>query len=235
MAKKKSKKSRSNKGASAGEASSQVSNVSSASVSSAAAAGAAASSAGAPAARAPSRAKTTAAVRGNRRKKQQRTNVAIIAGVATVVIVAIVLQVVRQMNLPGERFASQGNVHLVSLSSPHVPYNSNPPTSGPHMPSLAGWGSYTEPVEEEYLIHNMEDAGVILWYEMGTPEENEEHVAALEEVSSGYERIVIAPREELGSTYALTAWTRMQRFDGIDEDAMVKFIEAYEGIDHHPR
>src|SRR5690606_19237539 len=149
--------------------------------------------------------------------------------------VAIVLQVVRQINLPGESFASQGNVHLVSLSSPHVPYNSNPPTSGPHMPSLAGWGSYTEAPEDEYLVHNMEDAGVVLWYEKGTPEENEAHIAALEEISSDWRRIVITPREDLGSTYALTAWTRLQRFDEIDEDGMRKFINAYVGIDHHPR
>ncbi|HZJ09185.1 MAG TPA: DUF3105 domain-containing protein [Trueperaceae bacterium] len=174
-------------------------------------------------------------MRGSRRKRQQRTKVAIIAGIVTVVVVAIAVQVVRELNRPGERFASQGNVHLVSLASPHVPYNSNPPTSGPHMPSVAGWGSYTEPVEDEYLVHNLEDAGIVLWYELGTPEENDARVAALEEVSRGYDRIVIAPRDDLGSQYVVTAWTRLQRFDEIDAEAMVKFIEAYEGIDHHPR
>lgn len=103
------------------------------------------------------------------------------------------------------------------------------------MPNLAAWGSYTEPVEDEYLVHNMEDAGVILWYDMGTPEENEEHVRLLEDVSRAYRRIVIAPRQDLGSQYVLTAWTRLQRFDEIDEEGMLRFIDAYEGIDHHPR
>jgi len=222
MAKKKSGKSKAKKSA-ASEAKSAT-----------AAAGAASTTAASSAPKA-SVTKTTAAVRGSKRAKRQRQNVAIIAGIATIVIVAIVVQVVRQINLPGESFASQGNVHLVSLSSPHVPYNSNPPTSGPHMPSLAGWGSYTEAPEDEYLVHNMEDAGVVLWYENGTPEENEAHVAALEEISRDWRRIVITPREDLGSTYALTAWTRLQRFDEIDEEGMRKFIDAYEGIDHHPR
>ena len=180
-------------------------------------------------------ASTTAAVRSSRRKKQQRTNTAIIAGIATVVVAAIAMQVVREMNRPGERFASQGNVHLVSINSPHVPYNSDPPTSGPHMPTYANWGSYTEVIEDEYLVHNMEDAGVVLWYDMGTPEENEAHIAALEEISRPWRRVIIVPRENLGSKYVFTAWTRLQRFDEIDEAAMTKFIDAYEGIDHHPR
>lgn len=171
----------------------------------------------------------------SRRGKSRRQNIAIGAGVATVIVAVIAVQVVRSMNLPGESFRSQGNVHLASLLTPHVPYNSNPPTSGPHMPSIAAWGSYTEPVEDEYLLHNMEDAGVILWYDMGTPEENQRQVALLEDVARGYDRVVIAPRQDLGSQYVVTAWTRMQRFDEIDHEAMVRFIDAYEGIDHHPR
>lgn len=173
--------------------------------------------------------------RVSKREKARRQNIAIGAGVATMVIAGIAIQVLRQMNLPGVSFGSQGNVHLASLLTPHIPYNSDPPTSGPHMPSVAAWRSYTEPVEDEYLIHNMEDAGVILWYDMGTEEENLRNVELLEGVASGYNRIVIAPRQDLGSQYVLTAWTRLQRFDELDEEGMVRFIDAYEGIDHHPR
>jgi hypothetical protein len=174
-------------------------------------------------------------VRSSRKRRQQRVNMAIGAGVATVIVAGIAMQVIRNANLPGERFPSQGNLHLVSINSPHVPYNSDPPTSGPHMPTIAAWGSYLEPIADEYLVHNMEDAGVVLWYEMGTPEENAARVAALEEVSRGWRRVIIVPRENLGSQYVFTAWTRMQRFDDIDEEAMRRFIDAYEGIDHHPR
>lgn len=177
----------------------------------------------------------SAQVRSSRRKRQQRVNVAVGAGIATMVVAAIAVQVIREATLPGEKYPSQGNLHLVSLNSPHVPYNSDPPTSGPHMPTIAAWGSYLEPIPDEYLVHNMEDAGVVLWYEMGTPEENAAHVAALEQVARGYRRIVIVPRENLGSKYVFTAWQRLQRFDDIDEEAMRRFIDAYEGIDHHPR
>lgn len=196
---------------------------------------AAASAASAGSSATPKRGGVTAQVRSERKRKQQRLNIAIGAGIATVVVAAIAAQVLLEANRPGEKFASLGNVHLLSLNSPHVPYNSDPPTSGPHMPSLAPWGSHFEPQPDEYVIHNMEDAGVVLWYDMGTPEENAERVAQLEDVSRGYNRIIIVPRENLGSQYVLTAWQRLQRFDEIDEEGMRRFIDAYEGIDHHPR
>ncbi len=235
MAKKKSKKSKSSKGSSGASTTAAAAAGSTGATAKATKAAEASTGRRAESAGSSSPTGRTAAVRSSRRKKQQRTNTAIIAGIATVVVAAIAMQVVREMNRPGERFASQGNVHLVSINSPHVPYNSDPPTSGPHMPTYANWGSYTEVIEDEYLVHNMEDAGVVLWYDMGTPEENEAHIAALEEISRPWRRVIIVPRENLGSKYVFTAWTRLQRFDEIDEAAMTKFIDAYEGIDHHPR
>ncbi|MEX2534839.1 MAG: DUF3105 domain-containing protein [Trueperaceae bacterium] len=155
-----------------------------------------------------------------------------IGGVAVLIALPIVVNAVRLSGLPGEGYRSQGNLHI-SLGTAHVPYNSNPPTSGPHTPNLANWGSYVEIQPDERLVHNMEDGGVILWYLGGTPEENEAHVAALEDVAQGYRRVVIAPREEMPATYALTAWQRLQRFEEIDQEAMREFIDAFEGVDHH--
>lgn len=175
------------------------------------------------------------AARSSRRQKQQRTNIAIGAGIAAVIIAAIAVQVIRESGKPGQRFASQGNLHIASLQTPHVPYNSNPPTSGPHMPGIAGWGVYDAVQPDEFLVHNMEDGGVILWYQLGTPEENDANIDLLSAVSRNYSRIIIAPRENLPSKYVLTAWTRMQQFDDIDREGMLRFIEAYEGLDHHPR
>jgi len=179
-----------------------------------------------------------ATTRSAKRRRQQRINIAIGAGIATVIVAAIVLDRVREAGRPGERFPSQGNVHLAALVSPHVPYNSNPPTSGPHMPGIAQWGSYTDLAQapdDEFLVHNMEDGGVIIWYRNGTPEENERKVDVLESISFNFRRIVIVPREDFGSEFAMTAWTRLQRFDEVDSEGMLAFIQAYEGIDHHPR
>lgn len=173
--------------------------------------------------------------RPSRRQRQQRLNIAIGAGIATVIVAAIGVNVIREAGKPGERFRSQGNLHLASLATPHVPYNSNPPTSGPHMPGIANWGSYTTVQPDEFLVHNMEDGGVIIWYDLGTDEENAAAVDLLNEVARGYSRVVIAPRENLGTPYVMTAWTRLQRFETLEREAMIRFLEAYEGIDHHPR
>lgn len=158
-----------------------------------------------------------------------------LGGLGLLVAVQVGMNVYREATAPGERFASQGNVH-VSLGTSTPAYNSDPPTSGWHTPDLGPWGSHVEPQPDQRLIHNMEDGGVIFWYQAGTPEENAAHVAALEEVAgSGFSRVVIAPREGMPTTYAMTAWRRLQRFDAIEPAAMLAFLEAYHGIDHHPR
>lgn len=155
------------------------------------------------------------------------------AAVVAVIVGPLIFNRVQSSNLPGESFRSQGNAHVQLGSAPEFEYNSEPPTSGPHTPDLAGFGSYDYIVPDERIIHSMEDGGVVMWYAYGTPEENEEHIRALEDIAQGYRRVVIAPRENMETPYVLTAWTRLQRFDEIDETGMREFLEAFEGIDHH--
>jgi len=155
------------------------------------------------------------------------------AGVVVLIAVPIVIGVVRTTNLPGEEVASQGNTHIADVNTAHAPYNSNPATSGWHVGRLANWDSYDYTLPDELLLHNLEDGGVILWYRSGTPEENSERIARLEPIARGYPKTVIVPRDDLETTYTLTAWTRLQRFDDIDEEGMRAFLEAFEGIDHH--
>lgn len=174
--------------------------------------------------------------RASRQKKNSLVPWLIGLGALVLIAVPITINVVRTVNLPGERFASQGNAHI-PISAPMPDYNSSPPTSGPHYERLAAWGSHTELVPLEHLVHNMEDAGVVLWYQYGTPEENLARVAALEEAydSSRYRRVVIAPYEGLATTYAMSAWQRLATFNKIDSEKINAFMEAYEGIDHHPQ
>jgi hypothetical protein len=176
-----------------------------------------------------------ARARRGRRKGNPLPWIVGLGGLAVLVVAQIGINVYREATAPGERFASQGNVH-VALGTSTPPYNSDPPTSGWHTPDLAAWGTYVEPQPDQRLIHNMEDGGVILWYEAGTPEENEAQVAALQEVVEGrYSRVVIAPRDGMPTPYAMTAWQRLARFDAIDAVAMQAFLAAYHGLDHHPR
>lgn len=135
-------------------------------------------------------------------------------------------------NLPGERFADQGNRHLTSPTDPHPPYNSDPPTSGPHLAYLAPWGIHTRPILPELQVHNLEDGGVLVQYSCECPE----LVERLAGIVRRYDRFVIlAPYPTMKSRIALTAWTRLDALEELDEQRIVRFIEAYRGIDHHRR
>lgn len=155
--------------------------------------------------------------------------------VAALIAVPIVIEAVQAADLPGERFSNQGNRH-VQLGAAIPPYNSDPPTSGPHTESIAAWGTYgpDDAMPDEMLVHNMEDGGVIFWYRpVEDPEEMQARISALESLASGHRHVVIVPRAEMPTEYALTAWQRLQRFDDIDEEGMRAFLRAYEGVDHH--
>ena len=135
-------------------------------------------------------------------------------------------------DLPGMKLADLGNAHIQLVTEPHVPYNSDPPTSGPHMPYIAPWGIHTEPIVKELQVHNLEDGGVMVQYHCATA--CPDLVAKLAEIVRRYEtQVILAPYPGMRTRIALTAWTRLDAFDDLDEARIVRFIRAYRGIDHH--
>lgn len=172
--------------------------------------------------------------RRGRRKGNNLPWILALGGLALLVLVQVGLNLYREFTAPGERFRSQGNTHVALGTA--FNYSTDPPTSGFHTPELAPWGSSLLPQPDLRLVHNMEDGGVILWYRHGTPEENQAQVELLEQVVEGrWGRTVITPRADLHAPYVLTAWTRMQSFEELDVEGMRTFIQAYHGLDHHPR
>ena len=118
----------------------------------------------------------------------------------------------------------------VPLGIPHPPYNSDPPTSGPHTDELAPWGVHTEPLPKETQLHNLEDGGVVINYScLDCPD----LVERLKTIAGRYDHVVLAPYNGLDRKIALTAWGRIDKFDEFDEARIVKFIKAHIGIDHH--
>src|SRR5712691_9861950 len=135
---------------------------------------------------------------------------------------------------PGQWVRSLGNEHLAAADEKHVPYNSNPPSSGPHLPYIAPWGIHTEPIVNELQVHNLEEGGVLIQY--NCPQGCPDLVASLKTIVLRYDRqVILAPYPGMDRRIALTAWTRIDKFDELDEKRIVRFIEAYRGIDHHPR
>jgi hypothetical protein len=138
----------------------------------------------------------------------------------------------RATDLPGVLVPSQGNAHLQLATDPHPPYNTDPPTSGPHLPYLAPWGIHSRPIPRELQVHNLEDGGVLVQYGCECPE----LVAKLAAVVRRYgDRVILAPYPGMKSKIALTAWQRLDTFEEFDEGRIVRFINAYRGIDHHAK
>ncbi len=131
---------------------------------------------------------------------------------------------------PGTALPDLGNRHVDTVTTPHEPYNSDPPTSGPHLPYIAPWGIHTDPIPPELKVHNLEDAGVLVQYNCECPDV----VARLRAIVEKYpERVILAPYPAMKSRIALTAWTRIETLSEVDEKAIDAFIQAYRGIDHH--
>jgi hypothetical protein len=135
---------------------------------------------------------------------------------------------------PGVSLPDLGNRHVLTLTEEIPPYNSDPPTSGPHLPYIAPWGVHTEPILRQLQVHNLEDGGVMVQY--NCPDGCPDLVAKLKTIVSGYERqVILAPYPGMKTRLVLTAWMRLDAFDDFDERRVRRFITAYRGIDHHPR
>lgn len=120
----------------------------------------------------------------------------------------------------------------IPLGGPHPPYNTDPPTSGPHTDALAPWGVHDEPIAKEMQLHNLEDGGVVINYAC---RDCPELVDQLKAIVGRYGRVVLAPYPGLDRKIALTAWGKIDRFDEFDEGRITKFIKAHIGIDHHEK
>jgi hypothetical protein len=175
----------------------------------------------------------TKETRGGRRMRRARRRQVWMAGggVALLALVSLGYFAYRATaTLPGRAVPQLGNEHIPTETTPHVPYNTDPPTSGPHLPYIAPWGIHTTPIVKELQVHNLEDGGVVVQYNCDCPD----LVASLGEIVKRYDKFVIlAPYPGMKSRIALTAWGRIDEFEELDERRIIRFIEAFRGIDHH--
>ncbi len=143
--------------------------------------------------------------------------------------------------LPGEFIATQGNKHIQSTDEEHDPYNSLPPTSGPHLGEKANWGISESLIPDELQIHNLEDGGVVVQYNCTPGTETQEKsdeckqlIGQLSDIVKKYpDKVILAPYPKLDTKIAVTAWTRIDKFNEFDGERITKFIKTFKGIDHH--
>jgi hypothetical protein len=151
---------------------------------------------------------------------------------------------------PGIHFKSQGHPGHDKKDPSEVSgfvYNSDPPTSGMHLERFSDALINQAPLPKHMQVHLLEHGNVLMQYNckcpdiagalaqvaslynnrqlpQGQTEFTPELVQAIEERGSG---VIVAPYPGMKHKIALTAWTRLEPFDTIDEPAMIKFINAY--------
>ncbi len=77
-----------------------------------------------------------------------------------------------------------------------------PPTSGRHLSDWAPFGLYEEPVDDGYVVHNLEHGGVAVW--LGT-EVDDETSEAIADLLDDDEKWLVAPRPDLEGLFS-AAW-----------------------------
>ena len=176
-------------------------------------------------------------------KASRRRAALLAAGSVLVVGVAVVLVLI-QPPAPGLAFSDLGNLHLNSIDEPHLVYNSRPPSSGPHLGSLANWGESDIQIPAELYVHNLEDGGVVLAYSCGSS--CPEVVDGLRQTLADFDgrNVLLTPYQDIvdpdgvAHRAAAVAWGRVLYLDELDEDSagqLDKFIRTFEGVDHHVR
>jgi hypothetical protein len=172
-------------------------------------------------------------------KKKKLVSTLIWSG-AAVSIVALFSFVIWRAVQP----AAGETIPVMANSADHVlegddpgPYNSDPPTSGPHYAEEYDAGFYDEsspevqvPFPEGYLGHNLEHGYVIYWYNCGSLDGSE--CTALKDqikdsmADNGGTKLIAFPRSSLEVPVVMTTWGQMQRFENFDEGLARKFVSA---------
>ena len=163
--------------------------------------------------------------------------------VGTIVVVAIVMQresgtgpVSENVGVsPGqanceeiETFDEQDATHI-DVGTPHDPYNSSPPTSGPHYEIPAETKFFPEQIPVEQVIHNMEHGQIVIFFQ---PDAESEIVTQVEQVvAQEPAATVAAPYTDIESPYqlVLTAWGALQRCEQVSQEVVDDFRREYQG------
>jgi hypothetical protein len=132
---------------------------------------------------------------------------------------------------------SQGRRHVDELAE-DFEYNSVPATSGQHYAQPRGpaiWNLYTDPIQQEILVHNLEHGGVVVQY--GSKVSQSTVAQVVEWYSNDPRGLVVAPllpaleeqKSALASKIALTAWQHLMTCSAFDEAAFSGFLDEYRG------
>jgi len=174
------------------------------------------------------------------KKRKQKLVSTLIWGGLALVVVGLFGTIIWRTVQP----AAGEAVPVMANSEAHVnegedpgPFNSNPPTSGPHYADEYEAGFYDESSPEAqvlypegYLGHNLEHGYVIYWYNCDLLDSND--CAALKDqikesmADNGRTKLIAFPRTSTDVPVAMTTWGQLLKMDEFDAGQAKKFVSA---------
>ena len=131
-----------------------------------------------------------------------------------------------EINRPAD--PNTGRRHLEPGETPPTSYSTTPPTSGPHSPSTAIWNIYTQPIADEFLVHNLEHGGIVIHYRPTTAASTVAQLTEFVQSQPNYpEGYILAPRENLPSAITISAWEYYLTQFQFNEQQMRSFVAAH--------
>ncbi len=109
------------------------------------------------------------------------------------------------------------------LPDSQTAYTTDPPTSGPHA-SAAPTGAVDQPLPRPVQVAVLERGDVLVQYDPTLPAGD---VAFL--VDLGGDQVVVAPNDGLPAPVVATAWTWKLVCEGVDLDALDRFVADHAG------
>ena len=113
----------------------------------------------------------------------------------------------RLRTVPGSGTAD----HTTSLDE-RIDYDTNPPTTGRHYQIPPEDGAYSEPLQDEEVVHAEEHGRVIIWFKPSLPEQDRANLKALFDEDTY--QMFLMPRSNMPYAVAATAWNGDPAPDG---------------------
>jgi hypothetical protein len=134
---------------------------------------------------------------------------------------------------PGLLFGDQGAARLTPGQRPPQPYNSDPPTSGPHAPApLTRDGT---PLSNDQLLTALAAGNVVLFYGTPQPPPALRSLAGDEAgpfdpaLAQTGQAVILAPRPGTRGVVA-AAWRHLLRVPSPTDPALRRFVDAWLGV-----
>lgn len=115
---------------------------------------------------------------------------------------------------------TQATTHVVEP----VDYDRSPPVGGKHWAAWMDCGFYSEPVPDEFAVHNLEHGAVWVAYDPAALDDDQLGVIADELPDNG----IATPYEGLGSPLVLSAWGRQLQVETWDDPRVQEFVDTFE-------